>query len=393
MSSQVSFTLAKRGAQWRVRVFTPPGGGDAAGSSGADNGGAGSDSSSASAAAQQPPPHNVTDEEFDAPSEKVDKVVLEIEEHLLKLYRQERSPVVRNPPKAQAQQGQPPPPPPTAFRLQMLRDYFCIDGLSMALPYSADNQRFLQLLEQGRMPRDQLRAFPELLGLCEGKYVNGTLRVEVEDRRLPEHQVESAVGSGVRALTIHMVDDALLQDLSEAEVAHMLESGVAWSREFKLRLESLLLGALSPSPCLHPSLAVGRVCNMLQYNKLKLNARKLRTLPAHHVPLPLKRPRFGAASYGTWVQSQYHAGGLHPPTPGQLLAANAAGTQASAPAVGGKRQRKPTVPGAMPSGAQVLKREMSGADGLGSLGLGSLQGGQPADGGGPAGGGGFCGGA
>ena len=39
MSSQVSFTLAKRGAQWRVRVFTPPGGGDAAGSSGADNGG------------------------------------------------------------------------------------------------------------------------------------------------------------------------------------------------------------------------------------------------------------------------------------------------------------------------------------------------------------------
>ena len=83
---KVSFTLAKRGgAQWRV--FTPLGGGDAAGSSGADNSGAGSardagsDYSSASAAAQQPSPHNVADEEFDAPSEKVDKVVLDPKEY------------------------------------------------------------------------------------------------------------------------------------------------------------------------------------------------------------------------------------------------------------------------------------------------------------------------
>ena len=71
-------------------------------------------------------------------------------------------------------------PRPIAFRVQLLPHFFTIEGLSLALPYSADNQRFLQLLEQGRLPWDQLRAIPELHQMCEGKYVDGALAIEVD---------------------------------------------------------------------------------------------------------------------------------------------------------------------------------------------------------------------
>ncbi|KOO30310.1 hypothetical protein Ctob_008783 [Chrysochromulina tobinii] len=113
-------------------------------------------------------------DEQDQGNEKLNKVVQDIEEHLLKLFRQERAPVIRQERTA-------------AFRVVLLRDYFVIEGLGLALPYSADNQRFLQRLEAGRLPWDQLRAIPELSKQCEGHYVNGALRVVVEDRRMPEH--------------------------------------------------------------------------------------------------------------------------------------------------------------------------------------------------------------
>jgi len=91
-----------------------------------------------------------------------------------------------------------------AFRIVMMPDYFQIDDL-LALPYSAQNQRFLQARSQaarrraragladaltprqaidaGQLPHEHLRAFPPLLAKCEGKYSGGNLRVEVVDRR------------------------------------------------------------------------------------------------------------------------------------------------------------------------------------------------------------------
>ena len=89
---------------------------------------------------------------------------------------------------------------PIAFRMQLQPGYFTIDGLSLALPYSADNQRFLQMIEQGRLPWDHLRALPGLIEMCEGKYVQGGLTIEVEDRRVSEHCYDS----GVRHVTVVM---------------------------------------------------------------------------------------------------------------------------------------------------------------------------------------------
>ena len=101
---------------------------------------------------------------------------------------------------------------PIAFRLQMLPNFFCIDGLSLALPYSADNQRFLQMLEQGRLPWDHLRNFSGLSEMCAGKYVNGSLTIEIEDRRVPTHCYDS----GIRHVVLLADDDALLQDMQAA---------------------------------------------------------------------------------------------------------------------------------------------------------------------------------
>ena len=193
-------------------------------------------------------------DEQDQGNEKLNKVVQDIEEHLLKLFRQERAPVIRQERTA-------------AFRVVLLRDYFVIEGLGLALPYSADNQRFLQRLEAGRLPWDQLRAIPELSKQCEGHYVNGALRVVVEDRRMPEHGAEVRFGAHERTLCAAMDDEAFLMDLKDMEMDALLE-GRDCSREFKLQLEALLLGVLSPAPCLHPSLAVGHVCNKLQYDRL-----------------------------------------------------------------------------------------------------------------------------
>ena len=65
------------------------------------------------------------------------------------------------------------------------------------------------MLEQGRLPWDHLRALPGLKEMCDGKYVNGGLTIEVEDRRVQEHCFDP----GVRHVTVHMDNDALLQDL------------------------------------------------------------------------------------------------------------------------------------------------------------------------------------
>ena len=291
-------------------------------------------------------------DEQDQGNEKLYKVVQDIEEHLLKLFRQERAPVIRQERAANA----------PAFRVVLLRDYFVIEGLGLALPYSADNQRFLQRLEAGRLPWDQLRAIPELSKQCEGHYVNGALRVVVEDRRMPEHGAEVRFGAHERTLSVAMDDEAFLMDLKDMEMDALLE-GRDCSREFKLQLEALLLGVLSPAPCLHPSLAVGLVCNKLQYDRLKLSHASLRSLSAEYVPLPVQKARFGPASYGLWTGSQAVQGGG---TSGAHGSAHGGPLGAASPAcgggsysvdVGGKRIRKPKIPGALPSGVSQLKRD------------------------------------
>jgi len=300
----------------------------------------------------------------DSCDDKIDKVVTEIEEHLLKLFRQERATVVGIPgahkPPASAVQ-------PSftataaAFKLLLFRDYFMIDGLDFVLPYSTDNQRFLQMIEAGRLPWDQLRGIPEVYKRCEGHYINGALRVIVEDRRLPEHCAELGVGAHERTLSVSMDDDALLMDLKDMEMDALLEGG-DWNREFRLRLEALLLGAISPPPCLHPSLAVGRVCNMLQYDRLKLSHRTMRNLPADFVVLPVRKARFGAAAYGSWLALHHHHAAAAPALDAPHKVPHSIG---SLPQQGGgappegqsKRPRRPKVPGSMPSGAAQLKRD------------------------------------
>ena len=158
------------------------------------------------------------DEERALLEDKDGKVIEKIEDHLLKICRQSQLPVIPDPAAdvaAAAKAGRASPP--VAFRLQLLPHMFCVEGLSLALPYSQDNLRFLQLIEQGRLPWDQLRAIEELRAQCEGKYVNGALYVEIDDRRQPNHGI--AEHDRVRTITLHMDDDALLQDLAEAELA------------------------------------------------------------------------------------------------------------------------------------------------------------------------------
>ena len=264
-----------------------------------------------------------------------EKAIEKIEDHLLKMFRQEaKMPVAQLVTDSKT-------PRPIAFKIEMLPEYFRIDGLSLALPYSADNQRFLQMLETNRLPWDHLRAVPGLKEMCEGKYANGGLTVEVEDKRVGEHCYDT----GVRHVQVQMDDDALLQDLQAAYMDSVNESLMSddpnaqpWSADFKLKLESLILSHISPAPCLYPSLAVGRLCNMLQFNRLKLNNRRLRTLTMDFVPLPLKRPRFAPATYGSWVRSSHGQPGQ---PGGPFHPSSADGSNAGGP-TSGKRVRKPT---------------------------------------------------
>ena len=137
-----------------------------------------------------------------------------IQDHLLnKMFRSERVSVAAAPTDAAAA-------PPTAFRIKLLLQHFTIEGTGLALPYSTQNQRFLQLLESGRLPWDQLRAIPELAAKCEGKYKGGALGVEIEDKRVAEHLHDS----GLRHAVVQMDDDALLQDLQEADFNQSMQA-------------------------------------------------------------------------------------------------------------------------------------------------------------------------
>ena len=178
-------------------------------------------------------PQRVLFEPEDAKEDVRDEKAIEkIEEHLLKMWRQEsKMPVAQlqsaEPAPAPAQPGQQSgqqaqqaqQPRPIAFKIQLLPDYFCIDGLSLALPYSSDNQRFLQMIEQGRMPWDHLRSLPGLNDMCAGKYVNGGLTLEVEDKRVADHCFDA----GLRHVQVLMDDDALLQDLQNAYTENALK--------------------------------------------------------------------------------------------------------------------------------------------------------------------------
>lgn len=99
--------------------------------------------------------------------------------------------------------------------MRLLPDYFTIGGLEYALPYSRDNQQFLELIEQGRIPWEQLRELEGLHAMCEGRYGEGAITVEVEDRRAPR-EASALDGArvahgGVRQLTLRADDDSLLQ--------------------------------------------------------------------------------------------------------------------------------------------------------------------------------------
>lgn len=291
-------------------------------------------------------PKNITFDPEDAKEDQRDEKAIEkIEDHLLKMFRQEsKMPVAQlatdgaaqqqQQQHAQGQQPQPSAQKPVAFRLELLPQYFRIEGLSLALPYSVDNQRFLQMLEQGRLPWEHLRSLPGLREMCADKYQNGGLTFEVQDRRVPEHCYDS----GLRHVHVAQDDDVMLQDLQQACMVNMMSDDpnvMPWTDEFKIFLEALLVSHISPAPCLHPSLAVGRLCNMLQFNRLKLNSRRLRTVSVDLIPLPLKRSRFAPATYGSWVRSQ-HAGQQSAPMLDQPAERS------------GKRVRKPTAVGMRP---------------------------------------------
>ena len=203
-----------------------------------------------------------------------------VEEHLSSIFsRDDKEPTSR----ASAR-------PPT-FVIELHRDHFVVDELAM--PYSAANQRFLRAIEEGRLPWDQLRAMPALLRKAEHQYVDGTLMVEVVDRRLAEG---AALRCERQRVLVYTDNDCVLQDLAEMharrrpprpppprparppppapppdacrflppQVAGLLHGNDGWSRNFWLRLEETLHMALAPPLCLHPSHTVARISNALQ---------------------------------------------------------------------------------------------------------------------------------
>ena len=123
-----------------------------------------------------------------------------VEEHLSLIFsRDDKEPTSRT---ASAR-------PPT-FVIELHRDHFVVDELAM--PYSAANQRFLRAIEEGRLPWDQLRAMPALLRKAEHQYVDGTLMVEVVDRRLAEG---AALRCERQRVLVYTDNDCVLQDLAE----------------------------------------------------------------------------------------------------------------------------------------------------------------------------------
>ena len=231
---------------------------------------------------------------------------------------------------------------PTSLRVKLLPQFFCIEGLGYALPYSATNQKFVQMLEQARMPWDHLRSVPELRRMCEGKYHEGSLAVDVADKRSPAATEAAQAAAKERRCVLRMDDDSFLQDL------HEFTDAKPFATDFKLRLEALLLSRIAPAPCLISSPLVARIYNVLQYNRLKFNSPGLRVLASDPMPpLPLKRPRYGPATCGTWVHSQNSAAAA-----GGAQAAGGAGADGGK---AGKRQRKLT-----PAAAENLRAKQGG---------------------------------
>lgn len=65
------------------------------------------------------------------------------------------------------------------LRLRLLPTHVVIEEADLALPYSAETQRFLQQIEAGRLPWDYLRSLPDLWEHAETCFTEGCLDVEV----------------------------------------------------------------------------------------------------------------------------------------------------------------------------------------------------------------------
>ena len=94
------------------------------------------------------PPAPVARINFEADDAKEDareeKTLERIEDHLLKMFRQEnKMPVAQ----LMATNADGSTARPIAFRLRLLPTFFTIDHLSVGLPYSSDNVRFLQVCD------------------------------------------------------------------------------------------------------------------------------------------------------------------------------------------------------------------------------------------------------
>lgn len=303
------------------------------------------------------------------------QTVKRIEEHLTRIYRQDREQSSRT---TAARNGQKQP----ALQLKLLSTHMALDNL--ALPYSEENQRLLRTLEQGRIPWDVLRRHPDLQAAAEGKYHDGSLVVEVTDLRAPEHEV---LGLERRTLTLSATDDDLLQDLAELELNAVLNRGdAAWSPAFKQRLENVLITATAAPLCLHATVAVGRLSNAMQYNRLKYNGAALRSAYVPFSPVPVKAERYTAASHALPpIQHESSADGvpLGAKDPNKKAARRSKGAKGQAAAAAAAAAQAAAFGGA--AGQHAAFGGAAGGDPLDELGLGSLAP-QPMGGGGGKGG-------
>ncbi|EOD21356.1 hypothetical protein EMIHUDRAFT_241329 [Emiliania huxleyi CCMP1516] len=161
------------------------------------------------------------------------------------------------------------------LRLTLLPTHLLIEDVDLALPYSAETNRFLRCVEAGRLPLLQLRSNPALWALCEKRFIEGCLPVEVSDRRSPEAEAEAAArratGGGESGTTLACLTEAAL------------------------------LLATAPPPCLRAAEAgpaaaaplgvIGRLANALQFDRLKLHA-----YPQAGSPSPTAEEDRGGAS-------------------------------------------------------------------------------------------------
>ena len=288
------------------------------------------------------------------------QTVKRIEEHLTRIYRQDREQSSRT---TASRNGQKQP----ALQLKLLSTHMMLDNL--ALPYSEENQRLLRTLEQGRIPWDVLRRHPDLQAATEGKYHDGSLVVEVTDLRAPEHEV---LGLERRTLTLNATDDDLLQDLAELELNAVLNRGdAAWSPAFKQRLEHVLIAATAAPLCLHATVAVGRLSNAMQYNRLKYNGAALRSAYVPFSPVPVKAERYTGASHALPpVQHESSVDGvpLGAKDPNKKAARRKSGAKGQAAAAAAAQAA--AFGGA--AGQHAAAALAAGADPLDELGLGSL---------------------